>query len=292
MSQVALERKYSKKNLYRVLEKSVEIEQLVELTFNIEDYRNKSYFASKNERISRLPDSMELAKLIAIEVLRCNGTVKGIQGLAASIAYKLPMPHLDAVKCAMEIIAVNDDCALYELLAHDYEGNPTGTLAVEPKIVPDEETLAVIQQFKYMPPNLTKPIWRSNDDGGMTSFKDHCILGQGNQHNKYQALDALNLLQAVKWEIDPVMLQYAEKPSKKVLSKEYTKHYPTEVKQFKQMAKESKALYEEYRDNPFYFVWKYDKRGRMYSCGYHINLQSSDYKKAILSFATKEVLTG
>ena len=45
-------------------------------------------------------------------------------------------------------------------------------------------------------------------------------------------------------------------------------------------------------DNEFYFIWKYDKRGRMYSQGYDINLQGSEYKKATIEFSKQELITG
>lgn len=43
--------------------------------------------------------------------------------------------------------------------------------------------------------------------------------------------------------------------------------------------------------NKFYLTHKYDKRGRIYSCGYHINYQSNSYAKAQLEFANKELIT-
>ncbi|WP_219811313.1 DNA-directed RNA polymerase, partial [Campylobacter concisus] len=42
---------------------------------------------------------------------------------------------------------------------------------------------------------------------------------------------------------------------------------------------------------PFYFKWAYDKRGRVYSKGYHIQIQASEYHKACLSFSKSVDLT-
>ena len=44
--------------------------------------------------------------------------------------------------------------------------------------------------------------------------------------------------------------------------------------------------------NKFYFTWKFDSRGRMYSQGYHCNLQATEYKKAILNFSHEELING
>jgi len=90
-------------------------------------------------------------------------------------------------------------------------------------------------------------------------------------------------LQSIKWELDPEILQLREKPNK-------TLDTPEKSMQFDLMKTTSSRVYKEYTDIPFYFMWKFDKRGRMYSSGYHINFQSTDYKKALLSFVKQEVI--
>ncbi len=40
-----------------------------------------------------------------------------------------------------------------------------------------------------------------------------------------------------------------------------------------------------------YLTHKYDRRGRCYASGYHINPQGTDYNKAVLQLAHKEKLT-
>jgi DNA-directed RNA polymerase len=44
--------------------------------------------------------------------------------------------------------------------------------------------------------------------------------------------------------------------------------------------------------NEFWITNKYDRRGRTYSIGYHINPQGTDYNKAVLELSRKEVITG
>lgn len=43
--------------------------------------------------------------------------------------------------------------------------------------------------------------------------------------------------------------------------------------------------------NQFWLTHKYDRRGRTYAMGYHINSQGTDYNKAVLELARKEKLT-
>lgn len=40
--------------------------------------------------------------------------------------------------------------------------------------------------------------------------------------------------------------------------------------------------------NKFYFTNKYDKRGRVYCCGYHLSFQGNSYAKAQLEFSNKQ----
>ena len=40
----------------------------------------------------------------------------------------------------------------------------------------------------------------------------------------------------------------------------------------------------------FYLTHRYDKRGRTYAQGYHVNPQGNSWNKAIINFANKEVI--
>jgi len=44
--------------------------------------------------------------------------------------------------------------------------------------------------------------------------------------------------------------------------------------------------------NEFYLTHKYDRRGRTYAVGYHVNSQGTDYNKAVLELHNKEVING
>lgn len=45
-------------------------------------------------------------------------------------------------------------------------------------------------------------------------------------------------------------------------------------------------------DNEFYLTHKYDKRGRTYCQGYHVNYQGNAWNKAVIEFADKEIING
>ncbi len=44
--------------------------------------------------------------------------------------------------------------------------------------------------------------------------------------------------------------------------------------------------------NEFWLTHKYDRRGRTYAVGYHINSQGTDYNKAVLELSRKEIING
>ena len=157
-------------------------------------------------------------------------------------------------------------------------------------IIPKFKLPAHLQEYisckRYLPPLSTLPRrWHSNVGGGYLTRKESVILGQLNHHEGYQALDAINILQEIPLELDVIALEYEETPNKPLDTVE-------KQKQFQQLTDESLSVYQETLDrgNEFYFTWKFDKRGRMYSSGYHINIQSTKYKKSIINFKRKELI--
>ena len=84
-------------------------------------------------------------------------------------------------------------------------------------------------------------------------------------------IDSLDILNNVVFKID-TNISILEDPS-------YDKSEHKHLEKSK-----SKVLVDKYTNiNKFYFRHFYDTRGRIYSCGYHINPQGTKYKKAILT---------
>lgn len=129
-----------------------------------------------------------------------------------------------------------------------------------------------IDKLQYLPPMKTIPRdWTNNHDGGWMWENKHLILGKRpNQHDAPLAYDVINRLQSIPWEIDSATYLLEKETNKSMSRKKFLR------------------VIDEYIGNPFYFVWRYDSRGRSYSSGYHINLQSNEYAKALLSLHNKE----
>ena len=144
---------------------------------------------------------------------------------------------------------------------------PSYTL--EPK---DKQKLAKLQ---YLPPMKQTPIkWKDNHNGGWFWENKHLILGSRfNRHDEPLAYDVINKLQSIPWEIDNETYLFEQQTNKTMNKKQFLK------------------VIDQYLGENFYFVWRYDSRGRSYSSGYDLNLQSNEYGKALLSMHKKELIT-
>ena len=161
-----------------------------------------------------------------------------------------------------------------------------GVITVQANYEFDEETLQYLANIKYLPPMLVRPkMVNKNFDLDYFNTSSSKILGPMNHHEDPIALDVINIMNGIQLSLDPMMLQYDEVPNKELDTVE-------KVEQFQRMSQASKEVYAAIyaNGNRFFFTHKYDKRGRLYSQGYHINIQSTDYKKSLINLAKGEVL--
>jgi hypothetical protein len=244
----------------------------------IEDMASQVYWQSKNERLMGLLPSEEIARILVQETIGFNYQIQELIGrIATKISFDIP--YKDMIRNATNVIEAAEN--------HVYEIKIGDVIMVNSFYKLEPATYEYIDLRKYEPPMLQQPRdWSANDDGGYYVNDLHCILGSiHNRHTKTQALDVLNKLQTISWELSPVILEHEEIPNKEFTSSD-------SHEQFRAMAINSRKTYEKYSDKEFYLIWQFDKRGRQYSRGYHINLQSSGYKKALLNFASKSLITG
>lgn len=127
----------------------------------------------------------------------------------------------------------------------------------------------------------------------LTKERDSLVLGRGNDINQQINKDVINILQSVAWELNEDILDDLHdvlKPADEPLTAFELKDR-REAFRVRDIETSNVIQYLLDNGNKFYFGWKYDKRGRSYSQGYHINPQGNQYRKAMLQFADKEVLT-
>ena len=237
------------------------------LSIAINNYRKDNYYQSKQYRIDKLPETVDIVTNI-IAIILSSKRKRPIQGLATELGFSLGYHNqINAVKTGAEILSICHGKLYDIILSND-------STEIVPKFKLKRDTVDKLNVLQYLPPMLQKPNdWISNTDGGWLWERKSIILGKGTHHNKLQAYDALNLLQSVAWTIDiPTYTNFVNT------------NEAMDNDQFERVVRD-------YFGKPFYFVWRYDKRGRSYSSGYDLNVQSNEYGKALLSLFNKQVVT-
>ncbi len=128
---------------------------------------------------------------------------------------------------------------------------------------------------------------------GKLTDNSSIILGRGNDVGQKVNIEVLNKLQAIPFSLDLDMVELLSDTMK--VPEEGTPWYEVKEREraFQQLQSETNGVidYLLENSNKFWFTWKYDKRGRIYSQGYHINPQGNAYRKALIDFAEPELLT-
>ena len=166
------------------------------LSLAIDNYRKNTYYASKQIRIQKLPETIEIVSSI-IAIILSSKRKRPIQGVATELGLVLGYRgQISAVKTGAEILSICHG-KLYDIKLSD------DSTEIVPKYNLTRDTMNKLNILQYLPPMLQKPNdWISNTDGGWLWERKSIILGKGTHHFKPQAYDVLNLLQSVAWTID------------------------------------------------------------------------------------------
>jgi len=248
-------------------------------------YLSGSYWESKNLRVKQLGKQVvSVEALVAHLFISTIGAqeIEPIHNCVSKLANKLGYKDkFDAIRTASELIGSCVEADLYDIY---YPGVKFESLAIKSLVKLDSNTMAFINQTQYLPPMVCKPaaIIR-NDQSGYLTRKESVIL-RDNHHWGKQSLDVINKLNSIEFSLDEGVL--AEMEVGKDLDTRDKKQ------QFSQFLNESEIVYDYLLDegNKFYFHWKVDFRGRLYSSGYHVNPQGSEYRKALINLTKKEVI--
>lgn len=157
-----------------------------------------------------------------------------------------------------------------------------------------EDVQQEIDTYQYPLPMLVRPLLlENNKDTGYFTFKSSVIL-KNNHHDNDVCLDHLNRSNQVPLTVNQNVVKYVQNKWKnldKVKPGETKADLDKRRKAFAKYDRCSKEVIKTVSDNSdnFYLTHRYDKRGRTYSCGYHINYQSNPWCKAVVEFANKEL---
>lgn len=156
---------------------------------------------------------------------------------------------------------------------------------------------AMIDRYQYPLPMVVKPNEvKKNSDSGYETIRSSVVLN-GSEYfkDKDMCLDHLNRANSVALALDFSVVKSTEgqfdKPKRK--QGEDFEEYRKRVRQANIFYNTSVDVMEKLYGltDEIYMTHRYDRRGRCYSSGYHINPQGTDYNKAVLQFAKKEVIS-
>lgn len=211
---------------------------------------------------------------------------------------------LDSITTMSEIIGVLCLTDAFDINKESRQAS----LKIVSRIPLTEQLLTYIEGIQYLPPMLCEPKeLRGNRDSGYLTFDDSLILGSGNHHEGNICLDVLNTMNRVPLKLDTEFLCKVEEDPNTTFTLEniyesaldngeiLSEHEAHERlnqqienwKRFKQQSYEFYKLVAKCGNN-FHLTHKVDKRGRIYSQGYHMNTQGTAFKKAMIEFAIEE----
>jgi hypothetical protein len=271
-----------------ILSNPVMMEKVNEGIELVTQYMNKEYsYESKNARIKQIKhlDKFELVMSIFKGIAYFQHP-ELFTSATAQIACRLGFSEkVSAITTAAELVAVLTETDAFDITKQD----KFSSLVLVSNIPLSEELLKFISNSKYLPPMIVPPnTLVDNYSSGYFTLNESLILGKNTHHNKDICLDVLNIMNSVALSIDEVFIEEVdEEPSTELDT--YMK-----ATQWNQFMEESYHFYDLMieQGNKFYLNHKVDTRGRIYSCGYHINTQGSSYKKAMLNFSTEEIVEG
>jgi hypothetical protein len=146
-----------------------------------------------------------------------------------------------------------------------------------------------INRSMYLPPMVAEPSdITSNFESPYLTHNDCRILGKQNGHMGDLCLDVLNTQNQTTLKLATDFLSTVEEEPTYELD---TLEKHREWKQFKYDSYCVYAMIAE-QGNKFWLDNKWDKRGRLYSQGYHITTQGTAFKKAMIELNHEELIQG
>lgn len=289
LRQNELEEMFSKTNRHQLILDELQSEDWFneEVTKGIEliqDWLGDEYYESKQIRLAKLAKVKSLKSLVEYYFTASTMFYQNMPLVSAGsmLAHKLE-PYfeskVDAIKTTVEIIAVLIPCNIYQLYRND-----TQQYCISSCIELEQDTLDKLNKLMYLPPLVepAKPLTRNTSSGYHTIKRDSLILGNPkNYHDGNIGLDVLNILNKNKYKIDfDFISQVKEEPSEK-----------TEQALWEQYIEQRDYTYSLLSDyEVISLTHKSDKRGRIYSQGYHVNPQGDSFHKAMITLATEEIV--
>lgn len=154
----------------------------------------------------------------------------------------------------------------------------------------------MIDRYQYPLPMIIEPktIKKNNETGYLTINNSIVLNGSPYFKNKDMCIDHLNRANKVPLELNFKVINSEQgkyqKPVRN-LDEDYKK-YNRRIKQAQTFFTISMEIMKAIAGltDKIFITHRYDRRGRVYASGYHINTQGTDYHKAVISLHEKELI--
>lgn len=157
-----------------------------------------------------------------------------------------------------------------------------------------DELQEQLDRYQYPLPMVVPP--RELVTNNQSAYLDstNSVILRDNHHEDDVCLDHLNAVNTIKFVINMNVVQFVrnewrnlDKPKEGESSQDFEKR----KRAFEKYDSSSKEVIKRLNDitDVFYLTHRYDKRGRTYCQGYHVNYQGTPWNKACVEFANKEV---
>jgi hypothetical protein len=270
-----------------ILNNDVMVEKIEEGVRMLSDWMEGDYYESKNHRLAQLVE-LDLEALIVdifIGVAYCQ-IPELFTSITSQLASRLKFSEKeDGIKTIAEILAVLCYTDAFDIIKPDQ----AASLLVQSKIPISDKLIRYVENSNYLPPMVCEPrTLQSNYQSAYLTHNDSLILGSGNHHNGDICLDVLNSKNKVALKLDEEFLCCVEEnPTFEIDTADKWSNWH----RFKSDSYKFYLLMVG-QGNRFHLTHKVDKRGRIYSQGYHITTQGSAFKKAIVELADEEYING
>lgn len=267
---------------------------------NVVEYMNTQYWESKNNRLNILRHQDYYAiidRIISTVATTARDKPFPLVSLIGMVNIA-NMTTAESMTTVAEILAVMKPIGFYRL------GKIGDSYYIQSNFILRDDLQQRLNLYCYLPPMTEKPkTLTHNKSCGYLSIKsDSLILGNSyNYHDESISLDVLNTLNANEYELDMDFISNHAKSWHRdelndfelsKLSIDERNQYEVDKATWINNQVQFNKLTELIQNKTIYFTHKVDKRGRLYTQGYHFNTQGSSFEKACINLKTKETVTG
>ena len=204
--------------------------------------------------------------------------------------------HVAMQQCAHAL----EECVNADIV--DYNGNPDSQIFII-RLDVDPVTRQELNAFQYPLPMVVQPKkLKTNMDNGHLSKetgKSLVVLKAGKQNLFYEeanvCLDHLNRMNSIPLTLNMQTAELIDNEWSDIGRRrpgESFERYEMRQKAFEHYDATSKDVMYALIGirSTFWLTHKYDRRGRTYCQGYHVNYQGTSWNKAVIEFANKELV--